>query len=66
MKEYMPIRNRMACSAKLADGLLITKTILFTFTIGMVFASTTKLFKILPKNITQHLKKILNVVREPY
>ena len=37
----MPNRNRLADSAKLADGLLIHKKVLFTFAIGMGFASTT-------------------------
>ena len=41
MKEYMSIRNRLAGSAKLADGLLIYKKIPFTFAISMIFASTT-------------------------
>ena len=57
MKEYMTICNRLVGSAKLAEGLLIyTQKIIFTFAIGMIFASTTKLFKILIKNIKQHLK----------
>jgi hypothetical protein len=51
MKEYMPNRNWLADSSKLADGLLIYKTILFTFSIGMIFANTTKLLKILINNI---------------
>jgi len=59
MKEYMPIRNRPVGSAKLADGLLIYKTIIFTFAIGMIFACTTKLVKILSKNIKQQLKVFL-------
>jgi len=52
MKEYTPNRNRLAGSAKLADK--FTKTILFTIAIGMIFASATKIFKILIKNIKQH------------
>ena len=32
----------------------------------MIFASSTKVFKILIKNIKQHFKKILKVFREPY
>ena len=54
MKEYMPNRNRLVGRTKLADGLLIYKNILFTFAIGMIFASTAKLFKILIKNIKLH------------
>ena len=34
------------------------KTILFTFAIGMILASTTKLFKKLIKNIKQHFKNL--------
>ena len=51
MKEYMPNGNRLLGSEKLAEGLLIYK-------IGMSFASTTKLFKILIKNIKQHFKMV--------
>jgi len=54
----MPICNRLAGSAKLAEGLLIYKNNPNTFAIGMIFASTTKLFKLLIKNIKHHLKKI--------
>ena len=35
-----------------------TKTILFTFQIGMIFASTTYLFEIIIKNIKKHFKKM--------
>ena len=66
MKEYMPNCNRLADRAKLADGLLIQKKILFTFAIGMIFASTTKPFYKIIKNIKQHLKKMLKVIRKPY
>ena len=41
----------------MADGLLIYKTILFIFAIGIHFASTTKLFKIIIINIKKHFKK---------
>ena len=57
MKEYMPNRNRLVDSTKVADGFLIFKKILFTFAIGMIFASTTKLLKKITKNIKQHFKK---------
>jgi len=63
IKEYMSNRNRLADSANwLTDSAnwqtdcYFTKPILFTFAIGINFASTTKLFKILIKNIKQHLK----------
>ena len=56
MKEYMPICNRLAGGNKLADKCKFTKAILFIFAIGMNFASTTKLCKILIKNIKQHFK----------
>ena len=52
----MPNRNNLAGSAKLADGLLIYKNNPIHITKGMIFASTTKLFNILIKNIKQHLK----------
>jgi hypothetical protein len=64
MKEYMPICNRLADSANwLTDSASwltdcwFTGTILFTFAIGIVFASTTELFKIIIKNIKKHFKK---------
>ncbi len=49
----MPNCNRLADNESwLTDSASkFTKTILFTFAIGMSFASTTKLFKILIKNI---------------
>jgi len=63
MKEYMPNRNRLAGgenwltdSANWLTDCYFTKTILFTFAIGMIFASTTKLFKKVIKNIKQHFK----------
>jgi len=52
MKEYMSNCNRLAGSAKLADELLIYKN----NPIHIFFASTTKLFKILIKDIKQHFK----------
>jgi len=58
MKEYMPNRNRLADSANWLMDCSFTKTILFIFAIGMIFASTTKLFQKLNKNIKQHFKNI--------
>jgi hypothetical protein len=55
-----PNSNRLADKAKFTDRLLIhKKTILFTFAIDMIFASTTKFFfeKII-KNIKQHFKNL--------
>ena len=42
----------------MAEDWEFTKTILFTFAIGMIFASTTKLFKKEIKNIKQHFKNL--------
>jgi len=66
MKEYMPNPNRLADSAKLAggkckliDGLLIHKNNPIHICSSKNFASTTKLFKKVIKNIKQHFKKCL-------
>ena len=56
MEEYMPNRNGLAGSANWLTNCYFTKTILFTFAIGMIFASNTKLFKKFIKNIKHHFK----------
>jgi hypothetical protein len=63
MKEYMPNRNRLADSANwLTDSAnwltdcWFTKAVLFTFAMGMIFASTTKLFCNIIKSVKQHFK----------
>jgi hypothetical protein len=62
-----PNSNRLADKAKFTDRLLIhKKTILFTFAIDMIFASTTKFFfeKII-KNIKQHFKNLKRLSVSP-
>jgi len=58
MKEYMPKCNRLAGSAKLADELLIYENNPIHMSIGMIFASTNNLLKILIKNIKEHFNNL--------
>jgi len=65
MKEYMLNRNRLADRANWLTDCYFTKTILFTFAIGMIFTSTTKHLKKLIKNIKQHFQKFFMFVHKP-
>ena len=54
----MKSANWLTNSANWLTDCSFTKTILFTFAIGMIFASTTKLFEKLIKNMKQHFTNV--------